>query len=137
MQPKKVFNTYQLAAVMLVGSITLSFSDQSIAADCGDFLDVGRYQHEHSTDDWSHHGIMMIESVYQCSKGTCFKWLWKIDAMEKTTDSVDGSWSNDKFRMRRHMGGGRTQIWSGNCKEESVQGTFSEMSTEGHFSIYK
>jgi hypothetical protein len=123
--------------VMLVGSITLSFSDQSIA-DCGNFLDVGRYQHVHWADNWSHHGIMMIESVDQCSKGTCFKGLWKIDSMGNTTNPVDGSWSDNQFTMRRHMGD-ETQVWNGNCKEEkeSVQGTISDMRWEGHFSIYK
>lgn len=135
MQPKKVFNIIQLVMVMLVGGITLSFSDQAIA-DCGDLLEEGRYQHRHWTDSWSHHGIMMIENVYQCSKGTCFKGLWKIDSMGDATNPVDGSWSNNEFTMRRHMEG-ETQVWSGNCKEESVQGTISDMRWEGHFSIYK
>jgi hypothetical protein len=114
----------------------LGFSGQLSASDCGDFIKAGRYQHNHSASNWAHHGTMMIENVYQCSEGTCFTGLWKIDEWGNTTNPVSGFWVDDQFTMRRNMGG-EFQVWNGYCTPGLVQGTFSDMRWQGNFTIFK
>ncbi len=70
-------------------------------------------------------GRFKITQGYKCAKGTCFKADMKLDTIGISDDSklADGYWQGSNIQFTRYVGQEQTtQIWSGQCLVNSIQG---------------
>ena len=68
-------------------------------------------------------GEVKVTQVYKCAKGTCFQAQMKVDNIGVDSRIANGYWKASNIQFNRYVGKDQTsQIWSGQCLENSIQG---------------
>ncbi len=68
-------------------------------------------------------GEFKITQVYKCPQGTCFQAQMKVDNLGVDSRIANGYWKASNIQFNRYVGKEQTtQIWSGQCLENYIQG---------------
>jgi hypothetical protein len=123
-----------------LGLATIGFSLPAHAAACQQHFQAGReYGTSHRGPALAFSGKINIKKTYRCPEGTCFSGEMTFENYDHEPDVVTGYWSGVTFKLRRFVGAGNnTQVWSGQCRANSVQGRWYievERSNNGEFLI--
>jgi hypothetical protein len=126
--------------ITVLGFAGIGFSLPAHANECQQYFQSGRtYGTFHQGRDLAFSGKIQVQRTYDCPQGTCFSAEMTFDNYNNAPDVATGFWSGSTFELRRFVGAGNnTQIWSGQCKPNSVRGDWyieNERSNNGTFSI--
>ncbi len=131
---------FKSIVIAALGLATIGFSLPANAGDCKQHLQAGStYGTFHQGTDLGFSGKITVQKTYQCPQGTCFSAEMTFDKYNNAPDVATGFWSGSSFKLIRYVGAGNnTQVWSGQCKPNSVRGNWyieNETSNSGPFSI--
>ncbi len=105
-------------------STSLSPTASSDGEDCDRHLQEGlSYKNSHTGGLGQVFGDITITRTYQCQEGTCFSARMSFDTNQ--ADDADGFWLGSHFEITRYLPAHNTsQIWSGKCLTNSVNGNW-------------